>query len=172
MDLFELIKNRYSVKDFDENKEIDKDVIEKILEMGRFAPTAVNGQPQRVYVLKSREALDKFDKVCSMRYHAPVVLMVCIDKDKVWKHPLEDGYDTSEMDASIVTTHMMLGANSMGVGSCWIRYFARVGVKKIFGLSSNISPVCFLLLGYPSDTCQPLPKHFSRLPLEDTVTYL
>ncbi len=109
MDFLDLVKERFSVRDF-LPKEIESDKLDQILLAGNVAPTARNIQPQRIYVLKSKESLDKMREITKMVYNAPIVLLVCVDLDEVWKNPLEEGYNTSEMDASIVGTHMMLEA--------------------------------------------------------------
>ena len=63
---------------------MDEEKINKILEAGRLAPTAKNIQPQKIYVACSKEALDKIDQVSPCRYGAPIVLIVCSDKNLEW----------------------------------------------------------------------------------------
>jgi nitroreductase len=66
----ELAKERYSVKGFSD-KAVEEDKLAKILEAGNVAPTAKNNQPQRIYVLKSEEALKKARELTSNREPAP-----------------------------------------------------------------------------------------------------
>ena len=54
----ELAEKRYSVRSYS-NKEIEKDKLDKILKTGQLATTAGNFQPQRIFVLQSKKALDK-----------------------------------------------------------------------------------------------------------------
>ena len=61
MDLIDLFKERYSVRKFSDKK-VEQEKINLILEAGRLAPTAVNFQPQRIYVLESAESLEKLKK--------------------------------------------------------------------------------------------------------------
>ena len=121
MNFLELSKDRFSVRKF-KDKEIEQEKLDKIIEIIKYAPTAVNYQPQKIYVLKSKNAIQKIESVCNT-YHAPIVLLVCADTNISWKSPFEENYDSCEMDASIVTTHMMLEAWELGIGSVWIRYF-------------------------------------------------
>ena len=109
MDFLELAADRYSVRSYSD-RPIEPEKMERILKAGQLAPTAVNFQPQKIYVLKSPEAIGKIRSLTRFAYDAPVVLLVCADKTKVWRSPSEHGYDTGEMDASIVCTHMMLEA--------------------------------------------------------------
>lgn len=57
MDLLELLKKRYSVRKF-EDKKVEKEKLDLILEAARVAPTACNFQPQRILVLDNEESLE------------------------------------------------------------------------------------------------------------------
>jgi len=171
MTFLELAENRYSVRSYSD-RPIEQEKMDRILRAGQVAPTAVNYQPQKIYVLKSKEALQKVCTVTRFSYDAPVVLLVCVDKTQVWRSPTEQ-YDTGEMDASIVCTHMMLEAWELGVGSVWVRGFDSQQVAKVFDLPKNIKPVCLLPIGYPSEDSKPYAQwHFSYKPLKDTVIEL
>mgnify|MGYP003172688244 FL=1 len=60
MEFTEVIENRYSCKDYTD-KQVEKEKLTKILEAGRFAPTAKNLQEQKIYVVQSKEYLAKID---------------------------------------------------------------------------------------------------------------
>ena len=172
MDFLQLMEQRYSVRSYS-GKPIEQEKLDKILQAGRLAPTAVNEQPQRIFVLRSPEALAKVCQVCRYALDAPVVLLVCYDKNISWKaDKYGDDFDAGEMNATIVTTAMMLQASQLGIGSLWVRGYHTQDVIEAFNLPQNIVPVCMLDLGYPADDSKPSPKHFSRLPLADTVTEL
>lgn len=150
----ELAADRYSVRSY-QDKPIEDEKIEKILKAAQLAPTAVNYQPQKIYILKSREALGKINGLCHFIYGAPVVFMICYDEDLVWKSPVEKGYNTGEADASIVATHMMLEAWDQGIGSVWVRGFDAGKVKKAFSLPEHEHIVCLLPMGYASEDAKP-----------------
>ena len=165
----EVIKERFSTRMF-KNTPIEEEKITKILEAGRLAPTAKNNQPQKIYVISSKEGLEKIDKVTPCRYHAPVCLLVCSDKNIAWTN--QENYSSYEMDATIVATHMMLEATNIGVNNIWIRMFERTNVQKEFNLPSNIIPICIIPLGYKEDNCNPSPMHEQRKDLTETVEYI
>lgn len=172
MELEQLIKERYSVRKFSE-KDIEQEKLDKILEAGRLAPTAVNFQPQKIYVLKSKESKEKLKSVCPYTFNAPVILLACADMSKSWKNKREEGYDSAEMDLSIVGTHMMLEAWNLNIGSCWVRAFNSDDIKEKFELLENIKPIFVLPIGYKADDCEPNKEmHFSRNKIEDEVTYI
>lgn len=119
-DFLELARARWSVRSFS-SRQVEPDKLDLILKAGQIAPTAVNYQPQKIYVLQSLEALGKIRAITRSAYNAPTVLLVCYDTRLSWKSPFVEGYDCGEMDASIVCTHMMLEAWDIGIGSCWLK---------------------------------------------------
>lgn len=167
MEFEEVVKLRTATRKFG-NRKVGKGVLEKILNVGRLAPTAKNLQPQKIYVLQSEDSLNKVDMVTPCRYNAPIVLLICADKDIAWSN---DGYSSYEMDASIVATHIMLEATNLGVDNIWIRKFDAKEVKKVFSLPKNIEPVCFMPLGYADKNYQGNPLHTQRKSLEEMVTF-
>lgn len=173
MDSFlKLARARWSVRSFSP-KPIEEEKLHQILQAGQLAPTAVNYQPQKIYVLKSESALRKIRSLTQSTYQAPTVLLVCYDDRLSWKSPFVEGYDSGEMDASIVCTHMMLEALELGIGSCWVLLFNPMDVKQAFDLPDYIHPVCLLPIGYVSETARPYkPWHDVFRPLSETVEFL
>jgi nitroreductase len=168
MEFEKVIKERTAVRKF-KNEKIKKDQLNKILEAGRLAPTAINFQPQKIYVVQSKEALDKIDKITPCRYNSQTVLIVCSDKNIAWH--VED-YSSYETDACIVATHMMLEATNAGVDNIWIGISDADSVKKEFELDNNIEPICLIPLGYKADDYKGNPMHPFRKELEETVEYI
>ena len=154
MSFLELAAERFSVRSFTD-KPIEQEKMDLILKAAQLAPTAVNYQPQMIYVLKSKAAIEKINRLCHCIYGAPMVFLVCSDERRTWKSPTEQGYSTGEMDCSIICTHMMLEAWELGVGSVWVRLFDVRAVAKAFNLPPYIKPVCLLPIGYMSDDCVP-----------------
>lgn len=79
MGALELAAARYSVRSYSD-RPIATEKMEKLSKAGQLAPTAVNFQPQKIYVLKSKEAIQKIHSLTQFAYNAPVVLLVCADK--------------------------------------------------------------------------------------------
>ncbi len=171
MDFMELAKSRYSCKKFDAMRQVGKEQLDAILEAGRLAPTAKNLQEQHVYVCRSAEALAKVDGQTPCRYGAPTVLIVAFDKNNTYTYPGRK-YDSGREDASIVCTHMMLCAKSVGVESCWVNFFDPDKMAETFSLPENEEILCCLALGYAAEGSKPLANHDSRKPIEETVSYL
>lgn len=168
MSFLDLEKMRYSVRAYTDQP-VEKEKLDKILEAGRLAPTAVNYQPQRIYVLESRESLDKVHSLTHYTYDAPVVLMVCYDDRVSWKNR-RDGFDSGVMDASIVTSLMMMEAADLGLGTLWIRGYDNNALVASFALPEHIKPVCLLAVGYAADGADK--SRTGRDPIESMVEYI
>jgi len=169
MEFNQIIKERYSVRKF-KTTEIEKEKIKELLETLNYIPSAMNLQPEKVYVLKSKEALEKIGKLANT-YQAPVVLLICGDTNIAWHNPMEEGYNTAEMDSSIVSTYLMLKSFELGLGSLWIRFFNSKEIKEEFLLEENIQPICLLALGYPREDSKPSHHHNEKKPLSELIEY-
>lgn len=167
MDFLELAKSRYSCRSFSDKK-IEKDKIDKILEAGRVAPTAVNFQPQRILVLQDKKELEKLSECTRYGWNAPLIMIVCYDKNVSWKRKF-DNKDEGIVDASIVTTHLMLEAHSLGLGSTWIGYFEPLKIREVYKIPENLEIVSILAIGYPSEYAIPSEMHNKRNPIEKMV---
>lgn len=170
MEFMEAAKSRYACKKFDA-AQITKEQLCAILEAGRLAPTARNNQEQHIYVVQSDEGKAKIDSLTPCRYGAPTVLIVAFDKTNTFTYPGQK-YDSGIEDASIVATHMLLAAKSVGVDSCWVNFFDPDKVAETFGLPENEEVLTFIDLGYAAEGVQPGPTHASRKPLEETVSFI
>lgn len=172
MEFLELAKERYSVRSFSD-REVEQEKLDKILEAGNAAPTAVNFQPQRIYVLRSEEALRKVNAVCKCIYGAKTVLLFACDERADWKNPQQAGVRSGQQDVSIVATHIMLEAWSLGIGSCWVNLFSNDELDSAFGLPENEKSVLLMPLGYAAADAKPMEKwHYGRRPIDETVRYL
>lgn len=82
-----------------------------------------------------------------------------------------DGAQCGIVDASIVTTHMMLQAWELGVGSTWVMHFNPFKMSEAFAIPENIEPVALLVMGYPAPDAVPNERHTAYRPTEETVFY-
>ncbi|KHD38629.1 nitroreductase [Clostridium acetobutylicum] len=169
MNFLQLAKERHSVRSFSDKK-VEKEKLKLILEAGRVAPTAVNYQPQRILVIENEENLTKLKACTPYHFDAPVVLLVCYDCKNSWKRP-HDKKDMGVVDASIVTTQMMLEAADLGLGSTWVGHFNEDIIKETFEIPEYLVPVALLPIGYPANKSTPHPLHYNRLDIEDTVFF-
>ena len=120
MSFLEMAEARYSVRDYTDKK-VEQEKLKKILEAAHVAPTAANKQPARLVVVQEEEGLKKIGKAANI-YGAPLAIIVCSDHTKAWTRPF-DQKKTTDIDATILTDHMMMEAAELGLGSVWISDF-------------------------------------------------
>lgn len=169
MNFIDIAKKRYSVRKYTEQK-VEPEKLELILEAAHVAPSGVNAQPVKLIVAQSEEALAKVGKAARY-YNAPCAIIVCSDVSKAWNRPY-DGKNIADIDAAIVTDHMMLQATELGLGSLWICWFKPEVIREEFNLPENLVPVNILCLGYSA--CEPAsPERHSemRKPIDELVSF-
>lgn len=174
MNFYELAKKRYSVRTYTDEKVSEED-LKLILEAGRVAPTGTNAQPQRLFVAQTEEALAKINKG-GRTFGAPMAIIVCADKEEAWVRSA-DGKNIADIDASIVTDHMMLQATELGLGTLWMCAFKPAIIREEFQLPENLVPVNILLIGHKDESTKTpamsSERHTQlRKPLSETVTFL
>ena len=174
MNFSELAAQRYSERFFDP-RPVEQEKLDRILEAGRIVPTACNYQPQRFFLIRSPEGLEKLKTVTPFHYNVPLMILVCYDAREVWTNPGDRyyrNYNSGEQDASIAATTMMYEAEELGIHTIWIRGFDSKAVADAYNLPEYMIPVMMLGLGYPSDRAKPNGWHFKRKPIEEFVTEL
>lgn len=97
-------------------------------------------------VVQSKEGMERLAR-CTRDFGALTAVIVCADTSEAWTRKY-DGKNISDIDASIVTDHMMLAAASLGLDTLWICMFKPEAVREEFALPANVEPVNILLIGY------------------------
>ena len=103
-------------------------------------------------------------------FNAPTALLICSDKDACWTRKY-DGKKSYDIDAAIVTTHMMLEAENIGVGTTWVMHFRPQVVREEFALPDNYEASAMLMMGYPAPDAEPYPGHFEFKDEKELVFY-
>ena len=169
MDFMELAKRRCSVRAYEDRK-VEPEKLERILEAARIAPTAKNLQPVKLLAVQSGEGLEKVGKAANI-YGAPLAIIVCADHQRAWTRPF-DGKRSTDIDASILTDHMMLEATELGLGSVWICFFRPDVLREEFSLPEHLEPVNILAVGYASGAPASPDRHDkTRVPMDELVSY-
>lgn len=121
-------------------------------------------------VVQSEEGLAKIGKAANL-YGAPLAVIVCADHNKAWVRPF-DKKQTGDIDASILTDHMMLQATELGLGTVWICYFQPDVLRKEFELPENLEPINILAIGYSDEGTVDTNRFDStRIPVSQLVSY-
>ena len=169
MNFVDIAKQRFSVRSYI-NKEIPQEKLDLILEAAHVAPTAANQQPVKLPVVKSARSKEKLSKAANI-YNAPIAIIVCSDSTQAWTRPF-DGKKTTDIDASIITDHMMLAATEQGLGSVWICYFKPDILKNEFNLPEELEPINILALGYTNEEADADRHDSQRIPMSDLISLI
>jgi len=166
MDFTEVVKGRYSVRGY-ENKPVEAEKLQAILEAARIAPTASNRQAFKILVIDTAANREKLQKIYSREWliEAPLAICVCSIPDETWVRG--DGKNYSDVDAAIVMDHIVLAATAQGLGTCWIAAFDAKAARELLQLEDRWEPVVFTPLGYPRANNPNRPKKS----LEQLVIY-
>lgn len=169
MSFLDLAKRRYSVRSYDK-RPVEREKLEQILNAAHVAPTAANLQPTRLLVVDDAQGLRKLG-LAANTYGAPLAIVVCADKDVAWVRPA-DGMSTADIDAAIVTDHMMMEATDLGLGTVWICWFDPAVVAEQFDLPGNLEPVNILAVGYGRGTAKSPDRHeVERIAMSELVMH-
>jgi len=142
MDIMEVIKKRRSIREY-QDKPIAKDILQKLIDAGRFAPTARNVQPWEFIVITSPETLKKIGELAEnarfVAQAAACIAIFCSDT----KYYLEDG--------CAATQNILLAATALGIGSCWVAgdkkpYCSQI--SNLLNVPQTFKLVSLIALGY------------------------
>ena len=149
MTLVDTILSRRSIRSY-KKKEIPTDVLNKILEDGRQAPSAANRQPYHFIVVTDEEIKKKLSKGFFNRFikESPVTIVGCANTDTFFTGKC------SIIDTTIALQNMVIMAWLMGVGSCWIGDFKEDRVKPLLKIPKKWRVVALITFGYPAEQPQ------------------
>lgn len=169
MDFLQMAKKRYSVRSY-QPRQVEQEKLDRILEAARVAPTGANRQPHRLIVVREAGSLEKLKKGANV-YGAPLAIIVCADHGISWKRSY-DGKDIADIDAAIVTDHMMLQATELELGTLWICHFNPEAIRREFSIPVGLEPINILAIGYPAGEPMSPDRHEKlRQPVEAFVHY-
>jgi len=168
MDVLEAIKGRRSVREFKPDPVKDED-LKRILEAGRWAPSAGNCQPSEFVVVKDPTVKRRLATAAleeTFIAEAPVVIVVCANVPRTsWRYGRRGEELYCIQDTAAATQNMLLTAYSLGYGTCWVGAFDDDAVAEVIRVPPGVRPVAIIPLGRPAE--RPSPP--SRRPLSEIV---
>ena len=168
MEFKDVITERYSVRGY-LDKEVEQDKLDYILEAATLAPTGVNAQPFKVFVIDTKKNKEVLKEIYPQDWfiQAPIVLAVAVSKEKAWTRPW-DGKNIADIDGTIVMDHIILAATDVGLGTCYIGAFKEDIAHKFLKLDDEWEVLLFTPLGYPNAE----PRETPRMKINEFVKYL
>jgi nitroreductase len=170
MDFNTLIQNRYSCRAFSASP-VEQEKVDRILEAGRIAPTAVNKQPVHVWAVSTPDTLEAIKGVTRSNYGAPLLLIVGCRPADAWVRRY-DGKNGAEVDASIVATYLMLAAENEGLATLWVGSFDPALLSGLLPSTEGYELVAMINVGYPAPDSAPSDKHGQRIGMDEFVSIL
>lgn len=139
-----------------------KELLEEVAKAGTYAPTGKNSQNPIILIVTDRVLMDKLSKMNAKIlgtsgdpfYGAPCLMLVLADRN----------YPNYIQDGSLVMGNLMLAAQSVGLGSCWINRareeFESLEGKKMlkeWGIKESYAGIGHCVLGWPAEELRPAP---------------
>ena len=150
MNFLELVKQRYSCRQY-QQRSVEQEKLDYIMECVRLAPSAVNKQPWTFRVITSEEEKAKLQQ-CYKRdwlQTAPTLIICSILHDEEWVR--RDGKHHGDIDIAIAVEHLCLAATEQGLGTCWVCNFDAEKCKEFFSFAPNEEPAVIIPIGYADD---------------------
>ena len=168
MDFDDVINKRYSVRGY-LDKDVEQEKLDYVLNAATLAPTGVNYQPFKVYVIDTKKNKEALSEIYSAKWftQAPYVLCVVAQTDKSWVRKW-DNKNISDIDATIVMDHIILAATNVGLGTCYIAAFKPDKARELLQLEDSEEPVLFTPLGYGDAE----PRDTPRKEIDEFAVYL
>lgn len=143
LDVFEAIRTRKSIRKF-KSEPLPVEKFEMIFEAARLAPSAGNRQPWRFVVVQDTERKSALATAANNQtFLADAAAIVAAIGDpeisKRW-------YDK---DVMIAVEHMVLAAETMGYGTCWIGAFDEEKVRSLLKIPKEMRVIALLAIGIP-----------------------
>lgn len=170
MEFKKLIENRYSCRKFSEKK-VDLKLLEEIIEAGNKAPTAVNYQPFKIFLMNSEKAKENIRKATSYTFGADTFILVGSKEQNGWVRSF-DKQNFADIDASIVATHIMLKIYEMGLATTWVGYFDVSFLKNTYPEMKDYNLIALFPIGYEAEDSKPSSRHYQRKDKEEILEIL
>ena len=163
MEVLEAIRTRRSIRKY-ERRPVPEESVRKILEAGRWAPSASNAQPWNFIVLRDEGVRNEVAQAApygKFLAEAPLGIAVVIDP-AASTHPVEDG--------AIATQNMILAAHALGLGTCWIGSYGSAHeerVKEILGIPKGKRLLSIISVGFPAESQKSARRELGELAFSD-----
>lgn len=170
MNIYEVMRTRRSVRKY-AAAPIPEEVLHRVLDAARIAPSGSNRQPTRLIVVTDAAKRRELVPYCHNQEFVATapVLVIAVGKDIKYNRGEWMGQGAMLVDVSIAVDHLTLAARAEGLGTCWIGSFNGPALKEYLGLPEDWYVVALTPLGYPEGDAFTEPE--GRIPLEEFVMW-
>ena len=175
-DYFDLIARRESCRNFDPNRPVEKEKLQRCAEAAWIAPSACNGQPWKYLIMTNPElneklrplmmelGMNKFVKNCP-------AFAVVLEEATVLKVSLSQKFkdqDFAPIDVAFSASQFCYAATEQGLSTCIIGWHNEQKIRELFGLPKTTRVRLILAIGYAAD--ETLRKK-QRKPIDDVIRF-
>jgi len=149
MTVIEAIRKRYSCRAY-QQRPIEQEKLDQILEAARLAPSAKNLQDWRFVVVTDKEKKSQVAETTNrpkVFEKAGAIIAACSNSNEV----MRCGQPAGPIDVAIALEHIALQATELGLATCWIGSFEPEKVRAILGIPDDIAVIELMALGYPAE---------------------
>ncbi|MCS7258694.1 MAG: nitroreductase family protein [candidate division WOR-3 bacterium] len=168
MEFYEVVKKRRSIRAYKPDP-IPEEILLRILETARLAPSAKNIQPWKFIVVKDRVVKEKLVTACRNQTfigEAPVVICAVALKNIAFGR-MGGYWNSYPVDVAIALEHIVLAATNEGLGTCWIGAYDENAVKELLKIPEDVQVIALTPLGYPKE----IPNARPRKSLSEIVSF-
>ena len=158
MDFLDLASERYSCRNLDGRQPSQKD-LDAIVKAALLAPTAMNGQAFKIFVLSSDKARKAVAEATDYTFGASTFLVLGANQG-VGPERSTDNLNFPLVDAGIVGAHMILEIQDLGLATTWVGAFDPIVLKSAFPQMKPYTLVALFPVGYAAEGAQPSQEHF------------
>lgn len=164
MNFLDLVKQRYSCRSY-QNKSVEQEKLDYVMDCARLAPSAVNKQPWLFRIVSDDASKAKLQECYDRDWFktAPMYIICSILHDEEWIR--YDGKHHGNIDIAIAIEHLCLAATEQGLATCWVCNFNVEKCKKNFDIPAEEDPTVLIPIGYAAD--QPTEK--KRKPISEII---
>lgn len=153
------------------DRQVSPELIDQIIEAAVKAPTAVNRQPFRIFVMDSAKAQQDITRATRFTFGASTFLLIGYKADEAWVRSY-DRHNFAETDAAIVATHLMLQVADLGLATTWVGHFDAPLLRSLYPEMKEYELTALFPIGYAAEDGQPSPRHFERKSADELVERL
>ena len=167
MSVLKVIQDRRSVRKYREDS-IPEDVLLRVLEAVRWAPSGKNLQPWKFILVRDSTLKEKLARASAGQFfiaQAPIVVVACGFPDQCYSR-MGRYMKSWPVDVAIALEHLILQAWEEGLGTCWIGSFEEEEVKSILHIPDQVKVLALTPLGYPAH----FPSSRGRKSLEQIIS--
>lgn len=150
--VFEALYGRRSIRQYQQERPVERKKLVKLLQAAMAAPSACNIQPWEFVVVSEPEGMAGLRATIGDNgdYNAPAAVVVCGYPALI---PWEG--DEGLADCSAAIENMLTAAAPLGLGTVWIGGFDRTAIRQLLGIPEEAVPLGIVYVGYPAESHAP-----------------